>query len=135
MARKLIDALLLVTFACAGATALGDDDDARTPSHHRERAADLNDCCTPGDEDFPKVGGNLGNQNYSALRQINKGRIRRLGAAWSTTSRAASPPAPTRALRWWWTAHLHRVGIRQRGRRRRKDRRHALEVHADARQT
>ena len=28
------------------------------------------------------MGGNLGNQNYSALRQINKGRIRRLGAAW-----------------------------------------------------
>ena len=28
------------------------------------------------------MGGNLGNQNYSALRQINKGRIRKLGAAW-----------------------------------------------------
>src|SRR5215217_7911939 len=28
-------------------------------------AADLSSCCTPGDKDFPKVGGNLGNQAYS----------------------------------------------------------------------
>ena len=45
-------------------------------------AADLARCDTPGDKDFPKVGGNLGNQNYSALRQINHGNVRRLGAAW-----------------------------------------------------
>jgi alcohol dehydrogenase (cytochrome c) len=45
-------------------------------------AAALAACCTPGDTDFPKVGGNLGNQNYSQLRQINKGLVKRLGAAW-----------------------------------------------------
>jgi alcohol dehydrogenase (cytochrome c) len=45
-------------------------------------AAALATCCTPGDTDFPKVGGNLGNQNYSQLRQINKGLVKRLGAAW-----------------------------------------------------
>ena len=28
------------------------------------------------------MGGNLGNQNYSALRQISKARVRRLGGAW-----------------------------------------------------
>ncbi len=46
------------------------------------RAAALSDCCTPGDRDFPKVGGNLGNQNYSRLQQIREGNVRRLGAAW-----------------------------------------------------
>lgn len=50
--------------------------------HHRPDAADLRECCTPGDEDFPKVGGNLGNQNFTSLRQINKGLIRKLGAVW-----------------------------------------------------
>lgn len=37
---------------------------------------------TPGGKDFPKVGGNLGNQNYSALDGIHRGNIRRLGGAW-----------------------------------------------------
>lgn len=46
------------------------------------KAADLADCCTAGDKDFPKVGGNLGNQSYSSLRQINKGLMNKLGAAW-----------------------------------------------------
>jgi PQQ-dependent dehydrogenase (methanol/ethanol family) len=39
-------------------------------------------CNTPGDVNFPKVGGNLGNQNYSSLSDIHRGNIRRLGAAW-----------------------------------------------------
>jgi PQQ-dependent dehydrogenase (methanol/ethanol family) len=39
-------------------------------------------CTTPGAKDFPKVGGNYGNQNYSALDRIHQGNIRRLGAAW-----------------------------------------------------
>lgn len=37
---------------------------------------------TPCGKDFPKVGGNLGNQNYTALGRIHRGNIRRLGAAW-----------------------------------------------------
>jgi alcohol dehydrogenase (cytochrome c) len=45
-------------------------------------AVDLADCCTAGDRDFPKVGGNLGNQNYSKLRKINKGQVKQLGAVW-----------------------------------------------------
>lgn len=44
--------------------------------------AELKDCCTAGDKDFPKVGGNLGNQNYSALGQISKQNVRSLGGAW-----------------------------------------------------
>jgi PQQ-dependent dehydrogenase (methanol/ethanol family) len=32
--------------------------------------------------DFPLVGGNLGNQRYSALRQIDRSNVSRLGGAW-----------------------------------------------------
>ena len=39
-------------------------------------------CTTPGARDFPKVGGNYGNQNYSSLDDISRGNIRRLGGAW-----------------------------------------------------
>ena len=39
-------------------------------------------CCEPTVKDFPKVGGNLGNQNYSSLAQVNKGNIAALGGAW-----------------------------------------------------
>jgi PQQ-dependent dehydrogenase (methanol/ethanol family) len=39
-------------------------------------------CLTPGRSDFPKVGGNLGNQNYTALQGIRRGNLRKLGAAW-----------------------------------------------------
>lgn len=53
-----------------------------SPQIVRADAAALADCCTPGDKDFPKVGGNLGNQNYSQLRQINKGLVNKLGGAW-----------------------------------------------------
>jgi alcohol dehydrogenase (cytochrome c) len=45
-------------------------------------AADLASCCTAGDKDFPKVGGNLGNQNYSSLSRINLGLVKQLGGAW-----------------------------------------------------
>ncbi|RYE41993.1 MAG: dehydrogenase [Hyphomicrobiales bacterium] len=45
-------------------------------------AAELKECCTPGDKDFPKVGGNLGNQNYSELAKIGKTSVSSLGGAW-----------------------------------------------------
>jgi alcohol dehydrogenase (cytochrome c) len=45
-------------------------------------AAPLSRCDTPGARNFPKVGGNLGNQNYTALGGIDRGNLRRLGAAW-----------------------------------------------------
>ncbi|CAN5167943.1 hypothetical protein BH11PSE9_BH11PSE9_32280 [soil metagenome] len=47
-------------------------------------AADLASCCTPGDQDFPKVGGNLGNQNFSSLKQVTRGNVKQLGGAWLT---------------------------------------------------
>ena len=73
--RPMVSALLAAgILGAAFATAARDDD---------QGAVWLSDCCTPADEDFPKVGGNLGNQNYTALRGINKGNIRRLGAVWT----------------------------------------------------
>ena len=58
-------------------------------------AKDLNDCCTPGDADFPKNGGNLGNQSYTGLTQISKANIANLGAAWVTHVSAAPATTPT----------------------------------------
>src|SRR4051794_8251883 len=57
-------------------------------------AVDLASCCTPGDKDFPKAGGNLGNQAYSSLTQINKGNINILSPVWLTHVSAA-PPSTT----------------------------------------
>jgi len=48
-------------------------------------------CCTPGNKDYPTHSGNLGNQAYSALTQINKGNIRRLGPVWRTHVSAEAP--------------------------------------------
>jgi len=56
--------------------------DAAPAGPKSDAAADLKSCCAAGDKDFPKVGGNLGNQNYSSLKGINKGLIKDLGAVW-----------------------------------------------------
>lgn len=69
MQTRLLSALLLSIGALSPQAVLAD-------------AAALSDCCSAGDKDFPKVGGNLGNQNYSQLRQINKGLVKKLGGAW-----------------------------------------------------
>lgn len=49
-------------------------------------------CCTLPENDFPKVGGNLGNQNYSSLTQVNSTNIARLGARWRTRLEPAAAP-------------------------------------------
>jgi PQQ-dependent dehydrogenase (methanol/ethanol family) len=41
-------------------------------------------CAAEELKEHPKVGGNLGNQNYSVLKQINTGTVKQLGAAWQT---------------------------------------------------
>jgi alcohol dehydrogenase (cytochrome c) len=38
----------------------------------------------PAGRNFPKVGGDLGNKNYSALSRVNRENVRRLGGAWRT---------------------------------------------------
>ena len=67
--------LPVVLIGCGGN---GDDKPAVTPPP----AADLTDCCTPGGKDFAKVGGNLGNQNYSGLAALEKKNVAQLGGAW-----------------------------------------------------
>lgn len=45
-------------------------------------AAALAAVSTPGDADFPKVGGNLGNQQYTSLDAISRDNVAELGGAW-----------------------------------------------------
>lgn len=45
----------------------------------------------PTGADAPNVGGNLGNQHYSGLTQINKGNLQKLGPAWRTHVSAVAP--------------------------------------------
>ena len=106
----------------------------RGHGHHgrdRDRAADLADCCTPGDQDFPKVGGNLGNQNYSRCTRSTSGSVRqarrRLGQPHRRRPDHRHQPEHHGGGR---RRDLHRVGARQPGGRRRQDRRHQVEVHA-----
>ena len=75
------------------ARAHDDDDDGGRGRHHGKNppAAALKDCCTPGDKDYPTHSGNLGNQAYSALTQINKGNVKRLGPVWRTHVSAEAP--------------------------------------------
>ncbi|HWM01800.1 MAG TPA: PQQ-binding-like beta-propeller repeat protein [Actinophytocola sp.] len=48
----------------------------------RQKAVDLSSFDVPGDADFPKVSGNLGNQNYTSLDGVHRGNVRNLGGAW-----------------------------------------------------
>jgi glucose dehydrogenase/plastocyanin len=75
MKLNLLTALMVSAGAIAAITA---------PAAARAAAADLSACCTPGDKDFPKVGGNLGNQNYSALKLITRTNVKNLGGTWLT---------------------------------------------------
>ena len=99
-------------------------------------AADLNSCCTPADKDMPKSGGNLGNQSYSSLDQVNRSNINMLGPVWKTSTSgagrdAAGRPAGQRRHRPADDAdrrrrrHLRRHPDRRRHRGRRRHRRRA----------
>jgi glucose dehydrogenase len=55
------------------------------------QAAQRSACCTPSDNDMATVGGNLGNQRYSLLSNINRQNIENLGAAWRTNVSAVRP--------------------------------------------
>jgi glucose dehydrogenase/plastocyanin len=76
-----------VSAVAAGPVATGIDTDVLELSEPE----DLDTCCSPSEEDMPTVGGNLGNQHYSALRQINKGNLRKLGPVWRTHVSAVEP--------------------------------------------
>src|SRR6266498_1942476 len=49
---------------------------------------------TPGGKDWPFTTGNLGNQGYTALTQINKGNVKTLGLAWMTHTSAEPVTQP-----------------------------------------
>ncbi|GAA1875169.1 outer membrane protein assembly factor BamB family protein [Asanoa iriomotensis] len=76
--RTVLKAAAATTVGAAAAPAVA------TPAaaHRPPGAAALARFDTPGDEDFPKVGGNLGNQNYTSLDGIHRGNVRRLRGAW-----------------------------------------------------
>jgi glucose dehydrogenase/plastocyanin len=57
-------------------------------------AKDLSSCCTPADQDFPKVAGNLGNQGFSSLTQVDSHNIEKLGPAWLNHVSAAPVTTP-----------------------------------------
>src|SRR4029079_9163025 len=57
-------------------------------------AGDLSSCCAPADKDFPKVAGNLGNQGFSSLTQINKDNVNKLGPVWLNHVSAAPVTTP-----------------------------------------
>jgi len=61
--------------AVADRAAAAPTPDGGTATHHPS-------CNAPGGRDFPKIGGNYGNQNYTALGRIDRGNVRRLGGAW-----------------------------------------------------
>ncbi len=82
MKSNRVVAWLLSAAALTSAGVAAHDRDHERRHRPRPDAADLSRCCTPGDADFPKVGGNLGNQNYSRLRDIDRRDLRRLGGAW-----------------------------------------------------
>jgi glucose dehydrogenase len=82
MKRKALTSMLIA----AGVVAM--------PSLATAAAADLSSCCTPGDKDLPTLGGNLGNQGYSALTQIDQANVKKLGPVWRTHVSAVAPTTP-----------------------------------------
>lgn len=76
--KKIVTALIAAGALTLPALSIGD-------------VAGLDDCCTPTTADMPTHGGNLGNQRYSALSQINQANIRRLGPVWQTNVSAVEP--------------------------------------------
>jgi PQQ-dependent dehydrogenase (methanol/ethanol family) len=81
MARVKPRIVVSALVACAGLLCVAS---AQTPS--------TEGCCAPTAADFPKVGGNLGNQSYSSLSKIDRGNVGKLGGAWVAHLAAGAPP-------------------------------------------
>jgi len=80
--KTLISAMLACGTLAATPYTFADKGGVPNNNSSQMSAAALQNCCTPGDKDYPKVGGNLGNQNYSDLNNINQGTVKKLGGAW-----------------------------------------------------
>ncbi|WP_144127539.1 PQQ-binding-like beta-propeller repeat protein [Catellatospora sichuanensis] len=76
--RALLTGAAATAVGAALVPAAGTAADAAPASHGHGGSR----CTTPGGADFPKVGGNYGNQNYTSLHRVNRRTIDRLGGAW-----------------------------------------------------
>lgn len=85
-------AAIAITVGPATAVAAGQRESNHGPANHEQTEPEgLDTCCAPTGADMPTVGGNLGNQHYSALTQITKHNLRKLGPVWRTHVSAAEP--------------------------------------------
>ena len=85
----LLGGALAAGSALVSAVAVADD----TPRTANVAAppGPLDTCCAPSGADMPTVGGNLGNQHYSALTQIRRQNLHKLGPVWRTHVSAVEP--------------------------------------------
>src|SRR5688572_19452099 len=88
--RTLLSILLGVALPLGAATTFSPGHGQGDP---RPGEAELTETegLTPTGADMPTVGGNLGNQHYSGLTQINKRNLGKLGPVWRTHVSAVAP--------------------------------------------
>ncbi len=79
--RDLLKGAAVTAVGAALAPALAEPASAGAPQTGEFRGG-RSRCTVPGAADFPKVGGNYGNQNYTSLGQVDHASIHRLGGAW-----------------------------------------------------
>ena len=85
----LLGGVLAVGSGFVSAVAVADGD--VQPANVEAQPGPLDTCCTPSGADMPTVGGNLGNQHYSALTQIKRQNLHKLGPVWRTHVSAVEP--------------------------------------------
>ena len=131
--RDLLRGAAATAAGLAVVPALGDPAEASADPGSAFRGGNSR-CTTPGAADFPKVGGNYGNQNYTSLGRIDHEQrpAARRRLAQPDRGRHHHRHQPEHRGRGRRRA-LHRVGVRQRLRGRRRDRRHEVGVPADPR--
>ena len=82
----VLGTLLAVALAASPGTGLVSANNSNPPAGPSDLGA-----VEPTREDMPNVGGNLGNQHYSGLTQINERNLEKLGPVWRTHVSAVEP--------------------------------------------
>ena len=95
----LLGGVLAVGSGFVSAVAVADGD--VQPANVEAQPGPLDTCCTPSGADMPTVGGNLGNQHYSALTQIKRQNLHRLGPVWRTHVSAVEPATDDVGRQWY----------------------------------
>src|SRR5918998_5562232 len=85
-AGAAVGTLLAVVLAAAPSAGLVTTTDSKLRAGHTDLGA-----LEPTGSDMPTVGGNLGNQHYSSLKEINRRNLKRLGPTWRTHVSAVAP--------------------------------------------